>query len=419
MAKNHEGRQKEAPKNRKKAMREGYLSFDVEEVKRLSGSDSPNAEAYGYLYQAVTLQADTVKGIDDAYPETAAETAAMRELVDKAKSVLVDKSDTYFQFCVTDLEMILDWSAKRHWNFQWQVILGVILTVLFLSWRVDKKQENVEDRQALVDAVENWAESDTVLVWEDTPDDAYNVTAFVKYGHLSAINYKLFSLLEKKSSYASSMKYSDDYAAKADTARSKDTRKRLTELSEESADNAEKYRKEFDEINAMGFKDIRKMALDRYGAWLEGDKADRRAVRAWNIFFIILIPVYIFAERPRGYNITRYRAEAGTLKGISKWTYAVSALLAGSAASIPYIQTITKYRSGRTESSYDAGTNAPVMIMKAALYIAAFALVCVVSCILMLYMTVQGLRRNYDWAPVAAKVKGAAAKAASSVEKRQ
>lgn len=221
MAKNHEGRQKEAPKNRKKAMREGYLSFDVEEVKRLSGSDSPNAEAYGYLYQAVTLQADTVKGIDDAYPETAAETAAMRELVDKAKSVLVDKSDTYFQFCVTDLEMILDWSAKRHWNFQWQVILGVILTVLFLSWRVDKKQENVEDRQALVDAVENWAESDTVLVWEDTPDDAYNVTAFVKYGHLSAINYKLFSLLEKKSSYASSMKYSDDYAAKADTARSR------------------------------------------------------------------------------------------------------------------------------------------------------------------------------------------------------
>lgn len=169
----------------------------------------------------------------------------------------------------------------------------------------------------------------------------------------------------------------------------------------------------------MDFEDIRKMALDRYGAWLEGDKADRRAVRAWNIFFIILIPVYIFAERPRGYNITRYRAEAGTLKGISKWTYAVSALLAGSAASIPYIQTITKYRSGRTESSYDAGTNAPVMIMKAALYIAAFALVCVVSCILMLYMTVQGLRRNYDWAPVAAKVKGAAAKAASSAEKNQ
>lgn len=398
-------------------MREGYLSFNIDEVKRLSESDSPNAESYNYLYQAVSTSPGTDKGLDDAYPETAEETRQMRELLEKAKKVLVDKTDSYFQFCAVDLEMILDWSERRHWTFRWQVILGVILTVLFLSWRVDRKQENVEDRQALVDAVENWAESDTVLVWEDTPDDAYNVTAFVKYGHLSAINYKLFSLLEKKSSYASSMKYSDDYAAKADTARSKDTRKRLTELSEESADNAEKYRKEFDEINAMDFKDIRKMALDRYGAWLEGDKADRRAVRAWNIFFIILIPVYIFAERPRGYNITRYRAESGTLKGISKWTYAVSALLAGSAASIPYIQTITKYRSGRTESSYDAGTNAPVMIMKAALYIAAFALVCVVSCILMLYMTVQGLRRNYDWAPVAAKVKGAAAKAASSERK--
>ena len=48
-------------------MREGYLSFDIDEVKRLSESDSPNAEAYGYLYQAVTTQAGTAKGIDDAY----------------------------------------------------------------------------------------------------------------------------------------------------------------------------------------------------------------------------------------------------------------------------------------------------------------------------------------------------------------
>ena len=47
-------------------MREGYLSFDIDEVKRLSESDSPNAEAYGYLYQAVTTQAGTAKGIDDA-----------------------------------------------------------------------------------------------------------------------------------------------------------------------------------------------------------------------------------------------------------------------------------------------------------------------------------------------------------------
>lgn len=397
-------------------MREGYLSFDIDEVKRLSESDSPNAESYRYLYQAVSTSPGTDKGLDDAYPETAEETRQMRELLEKAKNALVDKTDSYFQFCYVDLNMILDWSEKRHWTFQWQVILGVILTVLFLSWRVDRKQENVEDSQALVDAVENWKEADTVLVWEDTPDDAYNVTAFVKYAHLSPVNYKLFSLLEQKSNYTGSMEFSRDYASRADTAQSKDTRKNLMKLSEESADNAKKCRERFDEINAMDFKDVQKMALDKYGAWLDGDKAERRAVRAWNIFFIILIPVYIFSQRQYGYNITRYRAEAGTLKGISKWSYAVSALLAGSAASIPYIETIITHRNGMTERTVDAGTNAPYVIMKVVLYVAAFAVVCVISCLLMLYMTIQGLRRNYNWAPLMAKIKSAASSAAAGKE---
>ena len=70
------------------------------------------------------------------------------------------------------------------------------------------------------------------------------------------------------------------------------------------------------------------------------------------------------------------------------------------------IDTIIKYRDGRVERTSDAGTNAPVIAMKVALYIAAFALVCIVSCLLMLYMTIQGLRRNYNWAPLLSKVRG-------------
>ena len=78
-------------------MRDGYLSFDIIEVKKLSESDSPNAEAYGYLYQAVTTQAGTDKGIDDIYPETALETEQMRALVDKARKARVDMSDQYLK----------------------------------------------------------------------------------------------------------------------------------------------------------------------------------------------------------------------------------------------------------------------------------------------------------------------------------
>ena len=365
-------------------MRDGYLSFDIIEVKKLSESDSPNAEAYGYLYQAVTTQAGTDKGIDDIYPETALETEQMRALVDKARKARVDMSDQYLKICLDELDEILDWSSTRHWNFQWQVILGVILTVIFLSWRVDQKQESVEGRQEKVAAVEGWEETDTVLNWDTTPDDLYSPAGFVKYAHLSAQNFKLLSLYEQQ---------------------------------DKSLANAKEYRKEFDRINKMDFKDIKKMALDKYGSWVKSAKAEKRAVRAWNIFFIILIPVYIFAERPYGYTMTRTRAESSTLRGISKFTYALSAMMMGSAASISWILTVRKYSDGRTESTLDAGTNAPVMIMKACLYIAAFALVCVVSCILMLYMTIQGLRRNYNWAPLLAKAKSAASSAASKAGK--
>ena len=225
------------------------------------------------------------------------------------------------------------------------------------------------------------------------------------------------SLYEQKSYYASAVEAADEYAAKADTAQSRDVRKSLEERRDESLDHAKEYRKEFDRINKMDFKDIKKMALDEYGSWLKSSKAEKRAVRAWNIFFIILIPVYIFAERPYGYTMTRTRAESSTLRGISKFTYALSAMMMGSAASISWIQTVRKYSDGRTESTFDAGTNAHVMIMKACLYIAAFALVCVVSCILMLYMTIQGLRRNYNWAPLLAKAKNAASSAASKAGK--
>ena len=398
-------------------MRDGYLSFDIIEVKKLSESDSPNAEAYGYLYQAVTTQAGTDKGIDDIYPETALETEQMRALVDKARKARVDMSDQYLKICLDELDEILDWSSTRHWNFQWQVILGVILTVAFLSWRVDQKQESVEHDQELVAEVENWEETDTVLNWDTTPDDLYSPAGFVNYAHLSAKNFKLLSLYEQKSYYASAVEAADEYAAKADTAQSRDVRKSLEERRDESLAHAKECRKEFDRINKMDFKDIKKMALDEYGSWVKSAKAEKRAVRAWNIFFIILIPVYIFAERPYGYTITRTRAESSTLRGISKFTYALSAMMMGSAASISWIQTVRKYSDGRTESTFDAGTNAHVMIMKACLYIAAFALVCVVSCILMLYMTIQGLRRNYNWAPLLAKAKNAASSAASKAGK--
>ena len=333
-----------------KARRSGYLSFDIGEVKRLSESDSPNAEAYGYLYQAVTTKSGTPKGIDDAYPQTAQETAQMQALLQKAKNARVDNDDRYFDICAADLESILDWSSKRHWNFQWQVILGVVLTLLFLSWRADRKMKNTESNQEKVDAVEAWVPADTTLSWDETPvygRDAVS-TGLITEGYLDPISYKLYSLYQQKINYASSMSFAEDYASRADTASTADSRKALERHAKESLAEAQESRDEFDRINGMDFDEIQEMALDQYGSWVESAKNEKRRIRSWTIFFILLIPLYIFAERPYGYTITRTRAESETLRGISKVAFVLGAMMYGSAKAIPWVEKIVTYSNGHT-----------------------------------------------------------------------
>ena len=55
-----------------------------------------------------------------------------------------------------------------------------------------------------------------------------------------------------------------------------------------------------------------------------------------------------------------------------------------------------------------------MILMKIILYGGAFVLICVVSCVLMVYMTAAGLWRNYDWTPVLAKAKAAVASVKTS-----
>lgn len=388
---------RKAPRGNK-AMKEGYLTFDVLELLDLSKSGGPYAEAYAYLYAAVTTSANTEKDVDDVFPITAEETARMAELLDKAEKA-APGNDPQFISRLNELRAVTDWSGERHWNFQWALIAGVIATVLFLTWRVDKNQEKVSGKADLVAQVENWKEADTTITWESMPEDLFN-NGFYFSSFADPRLYKVFQLWENKVKYNSSMGYAEEYAASADTARSEEDRKNLLKYSKDAAENAAEYREEYDRINAMDFKEVQEMAMEDAGGMLERAKGDMRAVRAWNIFFLLLIPVYIFAERPYGYSISRYRAEARVLGGIRKFSYALSGILAGSAASMGYIKTVTKWSDGRTESSYDAAHNVPIMVMKGLMYVAAIALVCVVSCLLMLYMTIQGLRRNYDWTSI-------------------
>lgn len=205
--------------------------------------------------------------------------------------------------------------------------------------------------------------------------------------------------------YDNCIKYAEEYANKADTTSNKEWKKDFQKKSKENYKNAEEFQKEYEDINSMNFKRY-KSSFGRCKTSLSRYKGEKRSVLIWNIFFILLIPLYIFAERPYGYSISRHRAEAEKLGGLTMLAYSISGMLMIYSRSIkdaPDI--ITKYSNGKVVREYDVAGNQMVAARKIILYIIAFALICITSCLIMLYSTIQGLRRNYNWKEIYAKSK--------------
>ena len=332
----------------------------------------------------------------------------MRKLLDKAEDVAGDKQNPHFRYCMNEMRSILDWSSERHWNFQWAIILGVILTVIFLSWRVSRHDDDVEKAQEKVTLIKNWTKSDTTVAWDDIARAStdYIIKYHIYHAFNNAQTYKIYMLMNCRYNYDNCIKYAEEYANKADTTSNKEWKKDFQKKSKENYKNAEEFQKEYEDINSMNFKKIQKAALEDAKTSLSRYKGEKRSVLIWNIFFILLIPLYIFAERPYGYSISRHRAEAEKLGGLTMLAYSISGMLMIYSRSIkdaPDI--ITKYSNGKVVREYDIAGNQMVAARKIILYIIAFALICITSCLIMLYSTMQGLRRNYNWKEIYAKSK--------------
>lgn len=398
----------------KNQYREGYVSFDIDELKQIAdeGTDV-NAEAYGYIYEALRNTSDPKirkkgKKIDDEYPISAWEVEEMRKLLDKAEDVAGDKENPHFRYCMNEMRSILDWSSERHWNFRWAIILGVILTIIFLSWKASRNNDLIEKEQEKVTSIKDWTKSDTTIVWDDISVESKK--QIVEYHYYNAFNnaksYKTYMLMKCRYDYDKEIKNAEENANKADTTSNKEWKKDFQKKSKENYKNAEELKKEYEDINSMNFKKIQKAALEDAETPLLIYKGEKRSVLKWNIFFILLIPLYIFAERPYGYSISRHRAEAEKLGGLTMLAYSISSMLMVYSRSIkdaPDI--ITKYSNGKVVREYDIAGNQMVAARKIILYIIAFAIICIISCLIMLYSTIQGLRRNYNWKEIYAKLK--------------
>ena len=405
---------KEKTKNRKE---EGYISFDPEELKNATQEGDPNDEAYELLWEATCVSshvkdADKASGHtdgDNIYPTTAEEVERMEELINKAEAALKEPN-TEFSSRVAELRGIVEWSRKRHWKLNWRVIVGVILSVFILQMCVDSKQGDVNKAEDKLEQVKNWQEEPLDRL---NLDDLKGQSFVIRDNPF--VSLKVWYDREQRNvahdyhTAVESIAYNEEELKKPDLSET------LEEFYENQIKSNKKKMKEahkrFEKLQKADFEEVQEMALEEAEGLVDEKRSDAGFVKFWNIFFLLLIPVYIFAARPRGYTISRYRLEADSLGWIEKIGLWLSGGLLTAGMGIGFVNIVTKWSDGSTTSE-DDGTGPARLALKIGLFVAAALVFCAVSCFLMLYATITGLIRNYNWTSIKnqAVAAGAAAK---------
>lgn len=386
-------------KNSKNRKEEGYVSFDPDELR----NEDQNIEAYKLLWDAccVSSHMDDVKkhstnvDDDDIYPTSAAETEKMEELVNQATQA-VKNPDNEINARISELRQIIDWSKSRHWKLNWTVIIGVIVSVFILNMCADDKQGDVNKVNANIERIKNWQEENITIEMEKFKGAKW---VYHKDPYATAKVWKENALRNTAIDYYTALNNIEYNTAELE----KHKGDNLKDFYEGELENSKKKSKEkleyYNRLNNADFEEVKEMALAEIDVTLEEKEADAGWIKFWNYFFLLLIPVYIFAARPHGYTISRYRREASTLNTIEKIGLWLSGGLMAAGAGIGFVDIVTKWSDGSVTRS-DDGTGVIRLLFKVGFFVAAVLVFCAVSCFLMLYATITGLIRNYNWKSV-------------------
>ena len=398
-----------------KACQQGYLSFSPDDVKKQEEASKDNSAAYDLLWQAMTTSSHISKRdkkgnevpIDDVYPVSLEETLEMERLLNEAEEKIQDHNDEPLNNQIGELRYIIDWSKKRHFNFSWIVILGVILGLFVLNHFRAYPREQAIKWKAIVNKIDNWVEQDTTITWENTQARYYSSVEDFRFK--SANVYKAAIVGRQKSSYNYDLNRIDEIKGQLDTVKSKDKKKRLTKEMKSYEENAEGFKKDGEEYSKLEFKELKKMAEQDCKKIYKRYRKEARKYTFWIWVFIIMIPLYIIADRPYGWMETRHRLESKILGGIKKIGYALAVgMFSGGVAMqfMPDLLVKYTYSNGRTETRSEMNPdNVMIMMMKALLIIGAIFVAAITSAFLMTYSTVTGLIRNYNWESILATAK--------------
>ena len=397
----------------------GAVSFTVEDVQRVQNQKgSPNAKAYDYMVQAMSVSAKymgqkTIEEgtrLDDVYPTSLEETMKMDELLDKSERAVQDENDEEYNKMITELRGIVGWSRRRHFNFSWLIILGSMITIGFMLHRYGGMRSKLHSIEYTMEMAKAWS------LDPDSITDEMAQDSVARYGYKIAYKAPVYYKSYRTKADAEWLREVKDNASEhrysMDTAQSKDDKRHFEKLLKEDEKYVKMYSKLVEEEKDWTYKDFQKDAIKRKKR--EYRETLGTAIGFWfmQFLFLMLIPLYIFANHSWGYVITKYREENSKLEEIKMWTFVMAAGMIGAAASIKLLPgkwVTVQYDDGSSETRYeDNPANAGKYTLKAVLVVLALLAIIVVSFGILVYSTWVGLKRNYDWKAI---YKGAKEKA--------
>jgi len=358
----------------KQARKMGYTSFSQETFT----NDTSNVRANELFVQMLQIpkkvQQKVAKGKEskikenDYYPTSLQETLQMEDLLNQSNAAVTDRNDTELMNALAEMREIIDWSKTRQWNYQWAYIIGVLLFIGFLWYSTSDAKKGV-----------TWAK--TELEAMKKADDATLQDFKVKTIAKDSANVEYY-----KNNIAS-------YKEKLETATQKEDKKLYAGYIKDYEKSLKKYETKLSELRSAEKEKLHKIAIKECKETLKTHKGSHRRILLWTLFFILLIPAYIFAERPYGYMISKYRLESKILGWIRKVMFWIAGGFMAWAGALYVTETTTHWSDGSKTKDDDSML---IYSMKFILLLIAICIFVFTSVALMLYSTIVGLYRNYN-----------------------
>lgn len=373
-----------------------------------------NLDAWDCLDQALFVSShvsakDASAGETDwenVYPVSEDEIDTMEDLVNQAEQKADDPTDSNYRTRVNELRDVISYSRAKHRTWKWSLIFGAIISACIM-WYYGMDNQDRANREAKdIALIESWQKQDTVISFAKLSTETEDVYS-TRY--VSANKFKENKLRQLKQFYEYNNSQAVRYKQSADTASTADRKKSRLEYAEQYKKKAADNKANFDKVAKMKFDELKDLALEEKKNTVDNIQGSATKLYAFMVYLIILIPLYIISGYPYGYMIYRHRRQQGIMRKLRQIGFGIASFFFGTGLLMNLLpDDIVKYTysNGRTETREEVNpSNLFIVAIKIGLMIAGVVIFCFVSVLIMTVETITGLKRNFDWSPVVAKVK--------------